>query len=105
MFGVSSFSGKKGNLIDKLSLAYSFGLMHPLEFLLRGISIQGLNMLHLSLDKPELLNELMMRAVALYKDGIAKPQIGWKGTVEQLAEVHDLMERRLTTGKLVVYWK
>lgn len=105
MFGVSSFSGKKGTLIDKLKLAYSFGIMHPLEFLLRGISIQGLNMLHLSINKPELLNELMLRTVTLYQEGIAEPQIGWSGTVEQIAEVHDLMEKRLTTGKLVVFWK
>ena len=46
----------------------------------------------------------MKAVVELWKAGEIKPVVGGEFTSDQLAEAHDFVETRKSTGKVVVRW-
>lgn len=104
MFGISSFSKKKGTWFDKVQLALQFGFLSPLEFLIRSNGVIGVNMLHVADQNPKIINELLADAIKGYQDQIYQPRIAFNGSVEQLGEAHKMLEDRATIGKLCVNW-
>ena len=104
MFGVSSFSKKKGTLLDKLQLAAQFGILSPLDFLIKSNGVIGVNMLHIADENPKIINALLKESVQGYLDGTFIPKMAFTGNVNQLGEAHGLLESRGTIGKLAVSW-
>jgi NADPH2:quinone reductase len=104
MFGISSFSKKKGTLIDKLQLTAQFGFLSPLEFLIKSNGVIGVNMLHIADENPTIINELLKQAIQGYLDGTFQPKIAFSGNVTEIGKAHELLEKRGTIGKLAVSW-
>lgn len=104
LFGVSSFSKKKGTLLDKLQLAAQFGILSPLDFLIKSNGVIGVNMLHIADENPKIINALLKESVKGYLDKSFVPKMAFTGTVEQLGKAHGLLESRGTIGKLAVSW-
>lgn len=103
-FGVSIWSGSSGNLLDKLKLAWGFGIYHPIALLMKSQGIIGLNLLHLANTKPDWLHDVMHKVVQEYKNGTFKPVIDSVHPYTHLAEAHTKLESRKTVGKVVVEW-
>lgn len=104
IFGVSTWSGSKGNVFDKLKLAWDFGLMHPLQFLLKSNGVIGLNMLRIAEQSPSVLGDVMQKVVDLADQNILKPHIGGEFTAKEIADAHHLLESRNSIGKVVLNW-
>ncbi len=104
IYGISSFSKKKGTLIDKIQLAAQFGILSPLEFLLKSNGIIGVNMLHVADKNPKIIGELLQDAVNGYVNSTFKPQIAFSGNSNELGIAHGLLEDRSTIGKLAINW-
>lgn len=104
LFGISSFSKKKGTLIDRLVLGSQFGLMSPLNFLIRSYGIIGVNMLHVANKHPEIIGKLLTEAISGYQKGIFQPKMAYDGRVENISEAHFMLESRNTIGKLALSW-
>ncbi len=104
-FGASAWSDTKGNLLDKLKLAYGFGIYHPVVLLMKSKSIIGLNMLRIAEDKPQLLQRIMQEVYEEYQSGRLKPHVGATYPLNQTAEAHSFLEKRQSIGKVVVSWE
>ena len=104
MYGVSSFSKKKGTLIDKIQLALQFGFLSPLEFLIKSNGVIGVNMLHVADENPFVIQQLLQQAIDGYLSGIYQPKIALSSNVSQLASAHALLESRDTIGKVAISW-
>jgi NADPH2:quinone reductase len=88
----------------KLKLAWDFGLMHPLQFLLKSNGVIGLNMLRIAEQSPSVLGDVMQKVVDLADQNILKPHIGGEFTAKEIADAHHLLESRNSIGKVVVNW-
>ncbi len=104
MFGISSFSKKKGTWLDKIQLFLQFGFLSPLEFLINSNGVIGVNMLHVGDENPPIIQELLKQAISGYNEGIYQPKIAFNETIDKLAEAHEMLENRATIGKLCVNW-
>ena len=104
MYGISSFSKKKGTFIDKIQLAFQFGFLSPLEFLIKSNGVIGVNMLHVADENPLVIQQLLKQAIDGYLNGIYQPKIALSTKVNKIAEAHELLESRGTIGKLAVSW-
>jgi NADPH2:quinone reductase len=104
MFGVSAFSKKKGTIIDKLQLAAQFGILSPLDFLIKSNGVIGVNMLHIADQNPQIINALLKQAISGYLNGIYQPKIAFSGSIDELAKAHNSLESRGTIGKLAISW-
>jgi NADPH2:quinone reductase len=104
MYGISSFSKKKGTWIDKVQLAFQFGFLSPLEFLIKSNGVIGVNMLHVADENPFIINLLLKDSIQGYLDGTFAPKIAFSGTTKDLGKAHRLLENRSTIGKLAISW-
>jgi NADPH:quinone reductase-like Zn-dependent oxidoreductase len=103
LYGGSRLSDSK-NPFHKLKVAIGFGIWSPIILMMRSISLIGVNMLRVADEKPELLHHCMSSVVNLYHEGKLKPEVGGRFSVNELAEAHDFLESRKSTGKIVVNW-
>ena len=104
MFGVSAFSKKKGTFIDKLQLAAQFGVLSPLDFLIKSNGVIGVNMLHIADQNPQIINALLKQAISGYSKGIYQPKMAFSGSINEISKAHNLLESRGTIGKLAISW-
>ena len=104
LFGVSSFSKKKGSWFDKIQLAFQFGFINPLEFLVKSNGVIGVNMLHVADQNPSIINQLLTEAVTGFISNTYQPKIAFSGNIEQLSTAHKMLEDRATIGKLCISW-
>lgn len=105
IYGVSTWSHKKGTLLDKLKLAWDFGLLHPLGLLLKSQSVMGVNMLKVGDARPEAVKHCMQEVVKLTEQGVLKPHVGKMFLATEIAQAHDYLESRASTGKVAVNWE
>jgi NADPH:quinone reductase-like Zn-dependent oxidoreductase len=103
LYGGSRLSDSK-NPFQKLKVAIGFGIWSPIILMMRSISLIGVNMLRVADKKPELLQHCMSSVTNLYYEGKLKPEIGGRFSVSELAEAHDYLASRNSTGKIVVNW-
>lgn len=103
-FGAANRSGKSGGIFANLGLLFSMGFIHPLFLMMKSQSIVGVNMLQVADHYPALLQRYMQQAVEMEKQGEIKPHVGASFEVSQIAEAHELLESRKSTGKIVVKW-
>jgi NADPH2:quinone reductase len=67
-------------------------------------SIIGVNMLRLSDHRPEALQRVLEGVADLARKGELQPTVGGRFTAAQIAEAHELLGNRGSTGKIVVTW-
>ncbi len=101
-YGAADLSG--ANILSTAYKALQFGFYHPVQFMMRSISLIGVNMLRIADNKPELLQHSLQEVVKGYEAGYLKPVVGGVYPIAQLATAHDLLQNRQTTGKVVIEW-
>ncbi len=104
-FGISSVSDKKPGLFTQLGMAWNYGIIHPLEFLVQCQGVIGVNILHIADTKPHIIQSLLRESVQGYVSGKFKPKISWQGQAEEIARAHAMLEDRSSIGKIAVHWK
>lgn len=104
LYGAAERASMKGGMLATLRLLWKMGLMIPLLRMAKSQSIVGVNMLKIGDHKPERIAEGLVRLMELHADGVINPRSGGVYPIEQLAEAHEALEQRRTTGKLAVQW-
>jgi len=91
-------------LVRDLAFAASFGFTHPVGLMMASKSIIGVNMLRIADDRPLVLMRCLQAVVTLALEGVLKPTVGGRFTVDRIAQAHAFLEGRASTGKVVVTW-
>ncbi len=104
LYGAAERAGMKGGKLATLRLLWKMGLFIPLLCMAKSQSIVGVNMLKIADHKPERIAEGLERLMELYQEGVIAPRSGGVYPIDRLAEAHEALEERHTTGKLAVQW-
>jgi len=91
-------------VLRDVRFAASFGFIHPIPLLVRSKSILGVNMLRISDERPETLRRVLGGVAALVLSGEIRPTVGGRYRATQLAEAHEFLGGRGSTGKVVASW-
>lgn len=91
-------------VLRDVRFAASFGFIHPIPLLMRSRSLLGVNMLRISDERPDTLQRVLRGVAALVLSGEVRPTVGGRFRATQLAEAHDFLGGRGSTGKVVVSW-
>lgn len=102
--GASELIAAKGNIFKLLKLVFGFGLFSPISMLKYSKSVISVNMLHIADHKPDLYQKLLKGVIELYDKKLIKPIVGGEFTTDQIAQAHELLEKRKSVGKIVVRW-
>ena len=103
IYGAASFSGR--NIFGKISNLLGFGFYHPLNIMASSKTITGINMLKIALHKPEAFKRCLHNVVKLYNEGVFKPLVGGLFNASEIGKAHEMLEKRLTSGKITVLWR
>ncbi|TND08580.1 MAG: alcohol dehydrogenase [Bacteroidetes bacterium] len=95
---------EKRNIFSLLGLVFGFGFYNPIGLLQPSKSIIGINMLRIADHRPDLLQRCLGEVARLSEAGIFKPQTGAVFAANELAQAHDFLGSRRSTGKIVVKW-
>src|SRR6185436_15433670 len=101
-FGAAERGAGSLQLLRDAAFAASFGFIHPIPLLLNSKSLLGVNMLRLSDDRPETLQRVLRGVGELVLKGEVRPTVGGRFPASQIAEAHELLGGRGSTGKIVV---
>ncbi|MBX3028388.1 zinc-binding dehydrogenase [bacterium] len=85
--------------------ALSFGFIHPIPLLMHSKSLIGVNMLRISDHRPETLRRVLEAVIDLALKDEIRPTVGGRFHAEQIADAHELLGSRGSTGKIVVDWR
>lgn len=103
-FGASEQVGGGIQVLNTLKFAANFGLFSPIQLLLHSKAMIGVNMLHISEERPEVLMRTMNAVIKLWKNGEIKPVVSAEFKADELAEAHEFVEGRMSMGKVAVRW-
>ncbi|WP_306641473.1 quinone oxidoreductase family protein [Sanyastnella coralliicola] len=104
IYGAAERAGKKGGKWATINMLRKMGLLIPLLRMAKSQALIGVNMLKIADHRPQRIAEALEELVKLYQEGVIKPQSGGEYSVNELAQAHDDLEYRRTTGKLAVRW-
>ncbi|MCU0327720.1 MAG: zinc-binding dehydrogenase [Chitinophagales bacterium] len=102
LFGFSKLSGvhKLKALVEMIS----FGLYHPLNFMMNSKGIIGVNMLKVADENPEAIQRCLRSVYELYKLGVFSKIYGQTIAISEFNTFHELLEQSKTQGKIAVSW-
>ena len=103
-FGAASHESGSMQVLRSLKFLAEWGILHPVPLLMSSRSILGVNMLRISDERPLVLERCLRSVVDLALTGEIQPIIGGRFEASQIAEAHNLLESRKSTGKVVVRW-
>jgi NADPH2:quinone reductase len=103
-FGAAERSAGGLQLLNDVRFAASFGFIHPIPLLMGSKSLLGVNMLRISDDRPDVLARVLRAVGELVLKGDVRPTVGGRFPASQIAEAHELLSGRGSTGKIVVTW-
>jgi NADPH2:quinone reductase len=103
-FGAAEREAGSMQIVRDVRFAASFGFPHPIALLMGSKSILGVNMLRIADHRPEVLGRCMQAVARLVADGTLRPAVGGRFTADRIAEAHDFLGGRGSTGKVVVTW-
>lgn len=92
------------NIFSKLVKGIQFGIYHPAQFMMASKSLIGVNMLKIADGRPMVLNRCLQNVVRLVEEGVFKPQPGKLFEATQIAQAHQYLEGRKSTGKVACKW-
>jgi NADPH:quinone reductase-like Zn-dependent oxidoreductase len=101
VFGTASSSRKLNYLLEHF---LSYGFYHPLPLMGASQGLIGVNMLAVGDHRPQVLQRVLQATLRAAQAGVLRPTVGAKYPVSQLAEAHQALEQRETTGKVMVTW-
>jgi NADPH2:quinone reductase len=103
-FGAAERQAGGWQILNDVKFAASFGFPHPIPLLMNSKALIGVNMLRLSDQRPDTLKRVLHAVADLVLRGELKPTVGGRFTAKQIAEAHELLSGRGSTGKIVVTW-
>jgi NADPH:quinone reductase-like Zn-dependent oxidoreductase len=103
-FGAADHTPGPLQPLRSLRFLLSFGLPHPVMFMLRSRGFIGVNMLRVGDDRPLVLQRCLRAVADLVLSGELRAIVGGRFPVDQLGAAHALLEGRGSTGKIVVTW-
>jgi NADPH2:quinone reductase len=96
--------GKRSGRINSIRVGLGFGFHSPIGLLVKSQSVIGVNMLAIADHKPVILKEVMEEVARLAAKGTIRPVLGRVFASSQIAEAHDFLESRKSTGKTALIW-
>ncbi len=102
-YGASSMTDA-ANILSKAKIGMAFGLYHPAQLLMESRSMIGVNMLRIADYKQDTLKYCMDSVIQLLHEGKISPVVGKMYAAKDIAQAHDDMENRKTTGKIGIVW-
>ena len=96
--------GKKSSQLNSIRVGMGFGFYSPIGMIVKSQSVTGVNMLSIADHKPMILKEVMDEVGRLTKEGIIRPVLGKAFPADRIAEAHDFLESRKSTGKIALLW-
>lgn len=103
-YGAASMSQKSKNIFKTIKSAAEFGIYHPAQFMMRSVSLIGVNMLRIADNQPQILQHCLQQVTQLAAEGILQPIVGGVYPIEKLPDAINQLENRQTVGKVVVEW-
>jgi len=103
-FGAASRKTGRPQLLHDIPFALSFGLPHPISLMIHSKAVIGVNMLHVSDQRPLVLKRCLDAVVRLALNGEVQPTVGGRFTSADIAKAHAFLEGRGSIGKVVVSW-
>ena len=104
-FGAASQArGSKTSKLGALRVALGFGFWSPIPLIMKSQGLIGVNMLRIADHRPHVLNHCLKEVIKLTDQGVIKPNVGKVFQAEEIAEAHDYLESRRSTGKVVLKW-
>lgn len=106
MYGASQIAGDsdKKSLYRQLKTLFGFGKYRPTQFFGNSQTLIGVNMLQIGDFKPYILKKCMTDVVDLYNRNEIKPNVSKVFNASELADAHDYLQKRKSTGKIVCKW-
>ncbi len=104
LFGAAERSGQGKGKFKTLKLAWKFGIFSPIQMLMHSQAIIGVNMLHISDEKPAVIKRCLDEVVKMTENGLLNPHVGGVFKADQIGEAHALLESRKSKGKIIVEW-
>ena len=96
--------GKRSGRINSIRVGLGFGFHSPIGLIVKSQSVIGVNMLAIADHKPVILKEVMEEVARLAANGTIRPVLGRTFAASQIAEAHDFLESRQSTGKTALIW-
>ncbi len=87
-----------------LRFAASFGVVHPIPLLTSSRSLLGVNMLRIADGRPDTLGRVLRAVAERVIAGDLRPTVGGRFGVDRIADAHEFLAGRGSTGKIVVNW-
>jgi len=103
-FGAADHTPGALQPLRSLRFLLSFGVPHPVMFMLRSRAFIGVNMLRIADSRPLVLQRCLRAVVELALSNQLRAIVGGRFPADQLAAAHALLESRRSTGKIVVTW-
>ncbi len=103
-FGAAENAKAGLKIVNGLKLLNGFGIFSPAFLIMKSKGIIGVNMLRVADHKPIDMKRTMDAVVELYDRGELKPVNGGIFPLSKIAEAHDLLESRKSTGKIAIQW-
>jgi NADPH2:quinone reductase len=104
-FGAAERQAGGLQIVNDIKFAASFGFPHPIPLLMNSKALIGVNMLRVSDQRPDTLKRVLHAVAHLVLQGELKPTVGGRFTAKQIADAHEFLGGRGSTGKLVVSWE
>ena len=104
IYGAAERSGKKGGGFATLQLAWNFGVMSPIQFLINSKGVIGINMLHIADHQPMVIKRCLEAVVKMTESNQLSPHVGGDYSIHDLGKAHAFLEGRQSIGKVVVHW-
>ncbi len=102
--GVAGMTGSRLDFLRILRTVLGFGFFHGLQLLSNSKSVLGVNMLRIVEDKPEGLQRCIRTVLDLAEKGELSPKVGGEYPAEKIAEAHEFLGMRKSTGKVILKW-
>lgn len=103
-YGAAEQLESRKNKLKLISLAVGFGLFSPISLLMQSKSIITVNMLRIADFKQSVFNEVLHNVIKMADQKIITPHVSKVFPALDIAEAHDFLESRQSTGKVVLKW-
>lgn len=104
LYGAAARTNDGKGLLPTLKLLWNFGLILPLELLMRSISVNGLNLLKVADHDPVYVQRMLNNIIQLVEEDKLSPYEGTIYPAKEIHEAHLAIENRATIGKIGVRW-
>lgn len=104
-FGAAEREAGNFQLLRDIRFLASWGIPHPIPWLMSSKGLIGVNMLRIADSRPLILKRCMEAVVDLALKGELRPVVGGRFSADRIADAHEFLGGRASTGKVVVTWE